>query len=51
MSNDHNSVEKIFKPGMKIKEAIQQTGKRNSDVSIVHASTKQCIKDDPSGTV
>ena len=47
MSNDHHSVENIFKPGMKIKEAIQQTRKTNNDVITVHASTNNVSKMTP----
>lgn len=39
ISNDHNSVQKKFKPGMKIMEAVQQMGKTDTLIIIVHAST------------
>ena len=39
MSNDHHIVEKKFKPGMKIREAIKQTDKTKNDVIIIHAAT------------
>ena len=47
MSNDHHSVEKRFKPRMKINEAIQQTGKTSSNVIIEHASTTNASKTTP----
>ena len=47
ISNSHHTVNKDFKPGMKIKEAIQKTGKNDSDVIIIHASTKNVTKTSP----
>ena len=47
MSNDHHAVNKEFKPGMKIREAIQKTGKNDSDVIIIHASTNNVSKMSP----
>ena len=39
MESKHHIVEKRFRPGMRIKEAVQQTGEVNIDVIIVHAAT------------
>ena len=47
MSNSHHTVSKDFKPGMKIREAIQTTGKNDSDVIIIHASTNNVSKTSP----
>ena len=47
MPNDHHFVEKKFKPGMKIQEAIHQAGKTNNNVIIVHASTNNVSKTAP----
>ena len=47
MSNDHHAANKEFKPGMKIREAIQKTGKNDSDVIIIHASTNNVSKMSP----
>ena len=38
MENEHNSVETRFKPGMKVKKAVKQTGKVESDVIIIQAA-------------
>ena len=39
MEKEHYSIEKRFKPGMKVKEAVKHTGKVDSDVAITHASS------------
>ena len=39
MENKHHTVKKKFKPGMRIKEAVKQTGKVDNDVIIVQAAT------------
>ena len=44
MSNDHRFVNKEFKPGMKVREAVQKTGENDSDIYIVHASTNSVSK-------
>ena len=47
MENKHHIVEKKFKPGMRIKEAVKQTGKVDSDVIIVHAATNNVASTTP----
>ena len=47
MENEHHVVEKKFKPGMRIKEAVKQTGKVDSDVIIVHAATNNVASTTP----
>ena len=47
MENKHHIVEKKFKPGMRIKEAVKQTGKVDSDVIIVHAPTNNVASTTP----
>ena len=47
MPNSHHTVNKDFKPGMKIREAIQKTGNNDSDVIIIHTSTNNVSKTSP----
>ena len=47
MENKHHTVEKKFKPGMRRKEAVKQTGKVDSDVIIVHAATNNVASTNP----
>ena len=47
MENGHHSVEKNFKPGMKIKEAVKRTGKVDSGVIILHAATNNVASTTP----
>ena len=47
MSKSHHTVNKDFKPGMKIREAIQKTGKNDSEVIIIHASKNNVYKTTP----
>lgn len=47
MENEHHIVEKKYKPGMRMKEAVKQTGKVDSDVMIVHAATNNVAPTTP----
>ena len=47
MSNSHHTVNKEFKPGIKIREALQKTGKNDSDVTITYASINNVFKTSP----
>ena len=47
MSNDCHYFEKRFRPGMKIREGIEQTGKTNNDVIIVYTLTNNFSKATP----
>eukprot|EP00112_Aurelia_sp_Birch-Aquarium-sp1_P025737 Seg873.11 transcript_id=Seg873.11/GoldUCD/mRNA.D3Y31 product="hypothetical protein" protein_id=Seg873.11/GoldUCD/D3Y31 len=47
LTNDHHVVEKIFKPGMKIKKAASLARKSSSDVIIIHAGTNNVGNSSP----
>ena len=47
LSNSRRDVEKRFQPGMRIGQAVEKTGKSNSDVIIVHAATNNVASSTP----
>ena len=47
MENEHHSVEKKFKPGMKMNETVKLTGEVDSDVIIKRAATNNVASTTP----